>query len=404
MRQRILVILPRIPFPARDGAEVVMSQTLNALACGDWEVDVFTLNPSRQPKNIEPLKKVVRKVGSADVDTHVHASTLFWSLFRPIDASIAGNRVRASYWVSRFMDRDALRQLLYFVKQNGPYDAIQCETLFTAYYGLQVDGREVVLRSHNVEWMIQDNLSKEGAWWHPQTLVRKILAYQTRHYEKWVAERFRKIACISVSDAEWYQRNSPNAIVRHIAPGVSINIVSNALQNQSTIGFLGSLDWEPNRKGLEWFLHEVMPIIVAQQPTVAFAIAGRGSAAVHVPRSVLHVTHILGEVESAASFFQSQSVIVAPLFSGSGVRVKLLEAFANLCPVVTTAKGAEGLPLQSGVECVIENEPLAFAKACIELMQDHERARQMGLAAQKFVQDNYSWETSIKGLEELYSA
>lgn len=405
MNPRILMILPRIPIPARDGAEVVMLETLQAIRQSGQSVDVFALNPSRQHRDPSLLALVCKTFATANVSTNVSPLHLIASVVAAPSVGIMDQKVPLSYWITRFIDAEALNTLHDFVKQHGPYDVVHCETLFSVYYGLALEhgtARTIVYRSHNVEWRIQDRLAHEPSTPLYQRMIRQVLAKQTRSYECWISNHVDAIAAISAHDAAWHHQLGTHAIVRELHPGISIQSIPKVGEVEYAIGFLGSLDWEPNRKGLVWFLEQVLPLIEEQIPEVRFTIAGRGSEEFCSTLRLPSTATCLGEVDSVSQFYASQTIAVAPLLSGSGIRIKLLEAFALFTPVITTSQGAEGLNVRHGSECMIEDDPRSFAGACIEMLRDKGMRHRCAHAAHAFVEQGYSHRAAATALVDLY--
>ena len=119
------------------------------------------------------------------------------------------------------------------------------------------------------------------------------------------------------------------------------------LPSDPTLFFIGALDWLPNQEGLTWFLDKVFERLVAAMPELEFHIAGRNAPKQFVKR--LHHRRIIyhGEVDDARKFIQSFRVMVAPLLSGSGIRIKILEGMALGRPVVTTSVGIKGIDAEN---------------------------------------------------------
>jgi glycosyltransferase involved in cell wall biosynthesis len=405
MQRRVLIILPRIPFPARDGAEVVMSDTLTAMAAAGYAVDVFALNPRKSHRDPAVLASYCRKYAAVGIDTSVHALKLAAKLVRRPHYNVGETTLHASYWVSRFIDDIAFCALRDFVQANGPYDVIHCETLFTVYYGLALSAispSAVVYRSHNVEWRIQQTLSREKQTSLARRLVHKRLADQTEIYEYEVSCMVDAIACISDNDALWYHQTGTGAFVTTIEPGVRCFTRNESRGGEPTIGFIGSLDWEPNKVGLLWFINDVMPIIRSREPDIWFVIAGRGSESFVIPLASKENIRSLGEVPSSSDFLADRQVVIAPLFSGSGVRIKLLEAFGMAKAVVTTAQGASGLDVQHGEHCLIADTAEEFAEACLLLLDNDSLRATIGNNAHAWVSQRHSWNVATEKLISIY--
>lgn len=410
MSKRVLFILPRIPYPPRDGAEVVISQTLESLRKQGTNVDVFSLNPSRQHRQSNELTSRVPSSHVSNIDSDIAPLRLLIELLSSPVYQIGEQKLSTSYWTSRFIDLNAARELVEFVSINGPYDVVHCETLFTVFYGLYLRDNNpwkertirVVYRSHNVEWKIQDDLAASS---HANLLnryVRLRLAQQTMKYEIAVANLCDGIVCISERDAEWYRQNS-RANVVSLLPGIAVTEPSGSVQIDLSIGFLGSLDWKPNAEGLAWFVKDVFPLIRQAVPGVTLSVAGRSSARYRNRWDDADI-QIIGEVPSAVDFIARHTVMVAPVFSGSGIRIKLLEAFACGSVVVTTSKGAEGLGIENQRECFVADTPELFASCCIRALTTADDRKLVGNNAIQFVQTHHSWSTNCKMLTAFYES
>ena len=125
--------------------------------------------------------------------------------------------------------------------------------------------------------------------------------------------------------------------------------------------FLGSFRHDPNRVAVDWFVRQVLPLILAQEPGAKLVIAGSDPPPEHTYAD--HAAHMqmLGYVEDVREPLARYAIFVCPILSGSGVRVKLLEAFAAGIPVVSTRVGAEGLAVKDGEFCALADDPAEFA-------------------------------------------
>ncbi|RPI67346.1 MAG: glycosyltransferase, partial [Ignavibacteriae bacterium] len=165
--------------------------------------------------------------------------------------------------------------------------------------------------------------------------------------------------------------------------------------------FLGSLDWLPNIDGLRWFVERVMPLIRAEVPEAVLHIGGRAPSydvsALHNGSSVI----VHGPVENATEFRRAHGINIVPLFSGSGVRIKILEAFAAQCPIVSTTLGAEGLPVTHDHHLMIADDVQPFAQACIDVMHDGAHALRLGRAGRELVAASFSWQTAVASMVDF---
>jgi len=169
-----------------------------------------------------------------------------------------------------------------------------------------------------------------------------------------------------------------------------------------TMLFLGSFRHTPNQVALEWFARFVLPLIVEQLPQVRLLVAGSDPPPRHTFADPANAIDWLGFVEDIQPLFSSCALFVCPIRNGSGVRVKLLEAFAMGIPVVSTIIGAEGLARVDGEFCALADEPAAFAAKVVDLLEHHELAREMAARARKEVVANWDMEVITGRLVDRY--
>lgn len=156
-----------------------------------------------------------------------------------------------------------------------------------------------------------------------------------------------------------------------------------------TMLFLGSFRHTPNKVALEWFAKEVLPLIVAKVPAARILVAGAEPPQRHSFADPANAVDLLGFVDDVRPLFFSCALFVCPIRTGSGIRVKLLEAFSSGIPVVSTRLGAEGLARNDGEFCALADDAATFAAKAIELLLDPERAAGMAARARAEVEANW---------------
>lgn len=412
---KILILLSRNPVPARDGGAIGLLGAVRELHAAGNHVDVFVLNTSRHRQDPGVLAPFCDHVTSADIDTSVTAIGALRNLVSPRRSGAGGWSMRhrsvpLSYWIERFVHDTAMHMFGRLLRERGPYDIVLCETLFTAPYGfealrLMAEGEvgrcPVVLRAHNIEHRIQERMSKERTRSIPERIYRAMLANRTRTFEREVFSCFDGVTTTTEDDAAEVRRMHPGVNVCVAPPGVEMPgaNLTQAPTDPHGMCLLGSLEWAPNVQGAVWFLQDVLPRIRAAVPDAVVHVGGRGEdariSAMHDGTSVI----VHGEVADALAFRAASMVSVVPLFSGSGIRVKIQEAMALARVVVSTTVGIEGIPAVHGEHCYIADDAQGFADACITAMQDHAAARRMGAAARTFVEDRYSWDRYVQTMQ-----
>ncbi len=156
--------------------------------------------------------------------------------------------------------------------------------------------------------------------------------------------------------------------------------------------FCGTLSYAPNIEGLGWFVQQVWPLIRSEIPGAELLVVGRGYRDQNFPGlKQADGVRVIGAVEDVLPYYRQCGVSVCPLLSGSGTRLKILEAISAGNPVVSTSVGCEGLQLQDGREILIRDTPGSFAAAVVQVMQCAEHFKVLRTAARIRAESVYDW-------------
>jgi O-antigen biosynthesis protein len=170
-----------------------------------------------------------------------------------------------------------------------------------------------------------------------------------------------------------------------------------------TILFLGSFRHTPNQEALTWFVEQVLPLVLVEEPRARVLVVGSEPPPLNSFRHA-EAVELVGFVEDVREPLARYSLFVCPILSGSGVRVKLLEAFAAGIPVVSTRLGAEGLADRDGEICALADQPADFARHVVELLRDPQRATAMAARARAEVVTKRDMRVMTERLVEGYRA
>jgi GT2 family glycosyltransferase/glycosyltransferase involved in cell wall biosynthesis len=170
-----------------------------------------------------------------------------------------------------------------------------------------------------------------------------------------------------------------------------------------TMLFLGSFRHLPNFAALDWFVHRVLPRILERRPEARLIVVGSDPPPPHVYGDFPNAIEVVGFVEDIRTVLERYAVFVCPILSGSGVRVKLLEAFASGMPAVSTRIGAEGLARQDGEFCFLADDPHEFAERVLLLFDESDKAAAMAGRARAEVVGNWDMAKITRSLCESYA-
>jgi glycosyltransferase involved in cell wall biosynthesis len=171
-----------------------------------------------------------------------------------------------------------------------------------------------------------------------------------------------------------------------------------------TMLFLGSFRHIPNVEALEWFVRGVLPRVLQRRPEARLIVIGSDPPPRHSLPHSSNAIELQGFVENIRLPLERYAVFICPILSGSGVRVKLLEAFATGIPVVSTRLGAEGLASDDGAICALADDPEGFAERIVHLFDHPEEAAAMAKRARENVVAERDIGVMMRKLEKSYRA
>ena len=377
---RILQLTPRVSSPPMDGGAAVMHQCAEALRNLGAEVEVLSLNPRRQR---------VDAPGSVDIDT----SAVLMPFVRAV-------RLGIPPFIARFYS-PAFASLLERRLRDGAFDVVQIESPFLMPYARVVRRHSnalVVLRSLNVEFRIWERLAARATS-ALRRFTYRIIARTLHRYERDLLGHVDALIAITEADAEEFRAMGCTRPMFVLPGGVEPRVPHTAPAATSrTVGFLGSLDYLPNQDAALWIAGELAPRLSGVEIHVA------GSRAPESLRARLQSSTILfdGEVRDAHAFIDSMQVMIVPVFSGGGMRIKILDAMAAGKPVVSTTVGAEGVDVTNGQNILIADDADVFAEAVRTLLDHRELARAIGEAGRALVATRYSTLELTAGLLAFY--
>ena len=214
-------------------------------------------------------------------------------------------------------------------------------------------------------------------------------------YERSLTTRFQSISVCKPEDVAPLTRSSRSRV--YVVPnGVDLPSASPSDARRSfSMIFVGALWYEPNAEALRWLVNEVLPRIRWVVPEASLIVAGRGPLSEGLPELLgasgieLHESAVTLE-----PLYARASLSVAPLFTGGGTSIKVLESLAYGLPVVATPVAVRGLGLEAGRHLAIAGAEQEFAAACADLLRNPDKARDMADAGRTEVARRFTWATS----------
>jgi len=312
---------------------------------------------------------------------------------------------RQSYHVSRFHTK-AFAQKLTEILRKDKYDIIQLEMLYMATY-LDIIRKyskaPVVLRAHNIEhkiWQrIAENCSNPLKHFYLNHLYKAL-----KRFEIGILNKVDGIVAITPVDARNFDRLSHSTNIISIPFGINLaSLPENPEQPaEASLFHIGTMNWFPNEESIRWLISEVWPLLKKRKPDLKLHLAGR-----HMPEwlTELAVPNIIvdGEVPDVWEYMHRFSIMVVPLFSGSGIRIKLVEAMAAGKAIITTAIGAEGINYENGQHLLIAKDARSFTDAIVRLCDDKTLRDNLGKNARLLIAKEHDNNKLMQKLTLFYN-
>jgi len=390
----ILLLCTKMPFPPKDGGSLATLAFVGLLKKSNISISVLAANTPKHPISADTPDLIGVKLKTIPLDTNIR---VFHLLFNFVFSNLPYN-------VIRFRSNSFAKKLIEFLSSSS-FDIIQLEGPHLGIYLPLIkkySDAKVVLRAHNVEHIIWQELAEESPSFLKRIYLR-VLAKRLKNFEKKLINMvdgvipisYHDFRTISLFSSPHYDIVIPYGInIDDYIPGDQIEI--------NTIFFIGALDWIPNQKGLMWFIEKVWPDVLKRMPQIAFHIAGRNAPLWLQKRLIAPNIIFHGEVTNAKEFINKYQVMIVPLFSGSGIRIKVLEGMALKKPIIVTLKGAEGLNVTHGKELLITDNPETFISEILELLQDNSKQASLGEAARAFFSKEFDNFALANKMEEFY--
>jgi len=380
---KILILSNRVPFPQNGGYPIVVRNTILGLVNEGHEVSVFTLNNKKQLTDIQTDDALIKRIHyqSYDVDLSISVWDFILNLFG-----------RRTYNVDRFYDAGFERLLITELKRIK-YDIIQFEGIFMSTYLDAVrknSQAKLIYRAHNIEHLIWKRLSEQKSDPIKKSYL-SLLAKRIKRYELSYLDKFDAIATLTGQDKETMLEYGIKIPIRVLPVGIDLTRYQPDYQKTEypSLFFLGALDWMPNREGMEWFLDNFSRELTDGDLKVRFYVAGHNIPEAFDDYEVLGKIFIQGEVDDGLEFVNSKAIMIVPLLSGGGMRVKIVEGMAMEKCIITTTLGAEGIHYQNGHNILIADDREGFFQAIKRSISDEHFCRQIGMNARKLVEQEH---------------
>ena len=395
---RILQLCHKPPLPPVDGGCIAMHNITKGLLNNGQEGNVLPIETPKHPVKLQAFPKDYlqkTRFESVFADTTV----------RMMDG-IRAVLKRKSYHIERFNSKDMACKLAEILKHEH-FDIVHIESIYMTPYVDVIrknSSAKIVVRMHNIEHQIWERLASNES--NPfMKFLYHVNEKQLRKVEDSILNKVDGYMTISEPDYQYFEKTAPEI------PGVvipfGIDMDNYELEDDfiasdnPSLCHIGSMNWSPNIEGIEWFLDDVWPLIHEAHPDLEFTVAGHGTPDHLMQRKDANVKFV-GTVPDANEFMLDHELMIVPLLSGSGIRVKIVEAMALGRVVITTSVGAEGLSVENGKHLFIADTPEEFLSVINKCIQTPDLCTIISENARGFISLHHNNELITDKLLDFY--
>ena len=394
---RILQLMNKVPWPPKDGGAIACLNLSKGFSMLGHEVTVLSMNTSKHHISIDDMPADLRR--KADFRLVEVPASITW-----IEATLNLLFSKLPYNAQRFISDEFSNELVKLLNEKS-FDVIQLEGLYLCPYIPVIRKYSKALisyRAHNIEYEIWERTATLSEGFRSKYL--RNLSKRIKRFEESYLNSYDLLVPITDRDGIILDKLG-NSKPRHTSQtGIDFaSLVPTARKLEfPSLFHIGALDWAPNQEGLIWFFNQCWPKIHLQNPELKFYLAGRNAPEWFERIIKLDGVVYLGEINDAYDFINSKAVMVVPLFSGSGMRIKIIEGMALGKPIVTTTIGTEGIPTENGKNILIANDVDSFVEAINQLINDRGLSDWIGTNAIGFIQEKYDNLLQAEALIEFY--
>jgi sugar transferase (PEP-CTERM/EpsH1 system associated) len=404
---KLLFLTPQLPYPPHQGTTIRNFNILKHLA-PRHHITLLSFGTEQELPEADPLRALCREIHVVPYPTRTLAQRALTTFASPLpDMAL---RLGSLQMQERF---DAL------VRQHA-FDLIQVEGIemapFIEQSKILARDSKILFDDHNAEYALQrtafqSDLSRPRRW--HAALYSLIQWKKLERHERAICERAAVVVtCSHADDAAiraLFDSENPHLKFGIIPNGVDLDhyvpsdeVCAKPLAELSLV-FTGKMDFRPNIDAMLWFCDDILPRLRAQVPLAHIAIVGQKPAQKILARQSPGAVEVTGWVSDVRPYIADAAVYVVPLRMGSGTRLKVLEAMGMGKAIVSTTRGVAGIDVTDGRDVVIADSPEDFAAACIALLRDPDRRRELGRAARQIAEEKYDWRILIPRFDEIYS-
>jgi len=394
---KILQVTNKVPYPVKDGGAIACMNLTRGFSLLGHQVTILAMNTVKHHITLGEIPESVKELAEFKL-VNVPARI---SPFSALLNLVFSNK---PYNATRFIS-DTFAQELKKILQKNEFDVVQLEGLYVCPYipVIRANSKaKIIYRAHNIEHEIWSRTAIMAHGFEKYYL--RNLSKRIKKFEVQILNKYDLLVPITGRDGAILDKlgNKKPSHVSQTGIDSSVLIPNSKNLKHPTLFHIGSLEWSPNQEGLIWFFENCWDAIREKYPDLQFFVAGRNAPPWF--QKLLNLPNVVfkGEVADAYEFMNSKSIMVVPLFSGSGMRIKIIEGMALGKPIVTTPVGTEGISTTSGENIIVINDAEGFVQSISDLIENREYFDKISKNAIEYIHENFDNLSSAGSLIEFY--
>ncbi|WP_297423412.1 glycosyltransferase [Clostridium sp.] len=378
-KRHIVFVTLELPYPSTSGGRIYTWERMKILKSLGYDITLFSIVDDKEEINYEHMKNICSNIKTYRRENkYLKAIKYFWKPF-----SVA----------TRFIPK-MKKDLVEFIECNN-IDLVIADSAIIAENCFN-NVSPIILTQHNIEYLTFKSMANET------TNVLKRIVYFREYFlcKQYEGKLYKNKSIIgytfiSFEDKKLFDSMYPNKNTFLIPMGwhdccLKYNF-SNSPQECKKIVFTGKMNYEPNVQAVKYFSESIFPKIKEKYENVKFYIVGKKPTKEVKDLELIKGIKVTGFVESTEKYLYDADIVVIPLLSGGGVKIKLFEALGKRKIVVTTSKGVEGTEFTHREDLLVADESNKFAQYCIEILSNKSKYEYLGDNGYKKLNSIYSW-------------
>lgn len=394
---KILFLTQLFPYPPVCGGTIRGYNILRHLGKSHDVTMVSFVRKQPTPEQMEEVQSICGEVFTVPIHRSAAANLKF---------AVSSLARRQSFIVSRDWVPE-MQEVVDRLLSSKEFDMIYMDHLQMAQYIKDSHTALKVLDEHNVEWRIIERIAKAERT-SPKGLFASLEWKNLRDWELRACERFDLVLTVTEHDKETLTSADPrlkNVLCLPIGVDFDEFPAVELKPKAKCVLSIATMSWPPNIDSIQYFAKSIYPTVRERVPESRLLVVGKNP-----PESVKRLSQadssieVTGFIDDMSRVTSNAAVFIVPLRSGSGMRVKILNAMAMGLPIVSTSVGCEGIGAEDGRHLLIADNPADFAEAVVKLLTDFELRKQIGKASRAFVLENYGWDSIFSKLDVALGA